>query len=87
MAAPVLESATATIQRWRELHKAAMAETDREKLPYRINEAEKAIALRGRELFAVPGKHLEEREELDDALYTLRALSFCLRLNPSYHRS
>jgi hypothetical protein len=28
----------------------------------------------------MPGKNLEERDELDHAMYTLRALSFCLRL-------
>ena len=79
-----LSSAPPEVQNWHELHKAAMRETDRKKLPSRINEAEKAVARRSRELFAMPGQHLEEREELDDALYTLLALSFCLRLKTGH---
>jgi hypothetical protein len=67
-------------QDWHQLHRAAMSETDRKKLPLRIHEAERALARRSRELFALRGDNLEEREAIDDALYTLRALSYCIRL-------
>lgn len=80
MVAPALESAPATVQRWRELYKEAIAETVSEKLPTRISEAEKALALRSQELFALPGENLEERQELSNAQCVLRALRFCLRL-------
>jgi hypothetical protein len=82
--APVLESAPAAVQSWRELYKAAIAETDRNRLPSRINEAETALARRARELFAMGGRNTEEREAVDRALYTLRALSYCLKLETSY---
>ena len=71
---------SAEVQDWQQLHRAAMHETDPKKLPSRIIEAEKALSRRSRELFSLPGDNLEERENIDDALYTLRALSFCLRL-------
>ena len=63
---------------WRELYKAALFETDREKIPVRIAEAEKAIVQRARELFASPTDNIEEDQALDDALYALRALQSCL---------
>ena len=67
-------------QEWHQLHRAAMSETDPRKLPSRIYEAEKALARRSRELFALRGDNLDEREAIDEALYTLRALSYCIRL-------
>ena len=57
-----------------------MSETDPKKLPLRIYEAERVLARRSRELFASRGDNLEEREEIDEALHTLRALSYCIRL-------
>jgi hypothetical protein len=55
-------------------------ETDHTKLPERISNAEQAIVARGRELF---GSCIDttEDQDLDDALYALRALKSCLRLN------
>jgi hypothetical protein len=82
--APLLESAPAPRQGWRELYKAAIAETDRKALPFRIREAEIALARRDRELFAMPAGNTDEREAIDHATYTLRALSYCLRLKTSY---
>ena len=79
-----LLSASSEVQDWHELHRAAMHETDLRELPSRINEAEKALARRSRELFGTPGQHVEEREELDDARYTLQALSLCLRLKSGH---
>lgn len=66
--------------KWHELYKAALFETDREKLPSRIAAAEKAIVARARELFATATDNIEEDQALDDALYALRALQSCLGL-------
>jgi hypothetical protein len=40
----------------------------------RIAEAEKALALRARDLFNVAGDNISEGEALDDAMYALHAL-------------
>jgi hypothetical protein len=64
--------------RWHDLYKAALFETDKNKLPQRIAEAEKAIVVRARELFATGRDTIEEDQALDDALYALRALQSCL---------
>jgi hypothetical protein len=63
---------------WRELYTAALFETDKERLPTRIADAEKAILVRARELFAAGADTIEEDQALDDALYALRALQSCL---------
>ena len=73
-------SASIGVQNWREVYKAALFETDRQKLPSRIAEAEKALILRARELFAMSGDTTEEGQPVDDALYALRALRNCLKL-------
>jgi hypothetical protein len=73
-------SASIGVQNWREVYKAALFETDRQKLPSRIAEAEKALILRARELFAMSGDTIEEGQAVDDALYALRALGNCLKL-------
>jgi hypothetical protein len=73
--------ATASYSRlspWRELYKAALFETNQEKLPARIADAEKAIVARARELFASSADTIEEDQALDDALYALRALQSCV---------
>ena len=67
-----------TLPSWRELYKAALFETDKNKLPARIADAEKAIVARARELFATSTDNIEEDQALDDALYALRALQSCL---------
>jgi len=59
---------------WRGLYKAALFEVDKTKLPERIAQAEKALALRARELFYAAGDNIEEGEALDDAIYALHAL-------------
>jgi hypothetical protein len=59
---------------WRELYKAALSEIGKSKLPERIAAAEKAVVLRGRELFQVAGDNGEETETLEDVMYTLHAL-------------
>jgi hypothetical protein len=63
---------------WHVLYHAALFETDQEKIPARIAEAENAILTRMRELFVVTIDHIEEDVVLDDALYALRALRSCV---------
>jgi len=63
---------------WRQLYTAALFETERARIPSRIADAEKAIQLRARELFAAGSDTVEEDQALDDALYALRALQSCL---------
>lgn len=71
-------SSSQTIPGWRELYKAALFETDRDKIPVRIADAEKAIVTRARQLFNTNTDNIEEDQALDDALYALRALQSCL---------
>ena len=72
-------------QSWRVLYKAALFEPDRTKLPQRIHEARTAVVMRGRELFDCADKHLDETEDLEDALYALQALSSCLKMSTHAH--
>lgn len=60
---------------WKTLYRAAIFETNRNKLPWRLAAAEKAVLDRGRELFRHAGslEEREEREEVNTALYCLRA--------------
>ena len=66
------------LQDWRELYTAALFETDKDRIPTRIADAEKAIVVRARQLFAAGSDTIEEDQALDDALYALRALQNCL---------
>jgi hypothetical protein len=59
---------------WRKLYTAALFEVDKTKLPERIAQAEKAFALRARELFHIAGDNIEEEQALDDTMYALHAL-------------
>ncbi len=59
-------------QNWRILYRTAIFEKDRTLILKRISDAEKAMVNRGRELLCEPGP-LEERDQIDDALYALRA--------------
>jgi hypothetical protein len=70
---------------WRDLYKAALFEVDRAKLPQRISEARNAVVMRGRELFNCEGNHVEETEDLEDALYALQALASCLLMGTRTH--
>jgi len=74
-------SAASGVPDWRELYIAALFETDKEKLPARVDAAERRLLQRSRDLFALPGNNIEEKHAVDDALYALRALRSCLRLN------
>ena len=66
------------LRSWRDLYTAALFETDKNKIPTRIADAEKAIVARARELFAAGSDTIEEDQALNDALYALRALQNCL---------
>src|ERR1035438_10548730 len=59
---------------WRDLYKAALFEVDNARLPERIAQAERALALRARELFHIAGDNIEEEQALDDTMYALHAL-------------
>ncbi len=63
---------------WHILYQVALFETDRDKVPQRIVEAETAILQRMGELFVVTSDHIEEDQVLEDALYGLRALRHCV---------
>ena len=60
---------------WKNLYRAAIFERNVNAIPERVFTAEKAILARGRELFRQTGNltEFEEREEVDIALYCLRA--------------
>ena len=58
---------------WKARYRAAILETDRSLGSQKVAEAEKAILARERELFYASGT-FEEKEDLEDALYALRAL-------------
>jgi hypothetical protein len=68
---------------WRELYTAALFETDRNRIPARIADAEQAIVARARELFSTGNDTIEEDQALDDALYALHALQNCLQVQPA----
>jgi hypothetical protein len=59
---------------WKELYKNALFETNKKRMSERIAHAEWALALRARELFHSGREHLQERREIDAALYALQAL-------------
>ena len=63
---------------WKALYRAAMQESDRARTPQRITQAEQAAISRVRELFYTPGTK-EEKDQLKEALYTLRVFSEHLR--------
>jgi hypothetical protein len=67
-------------QDWRKLYADVLLETDSRRLPSRIDEAEKALILRGRELSLMSGDNSEEGDAVEDALYLLRSLRNCLIL-------
>jgi hypothetical protein len=76
MSSPVVASHSA----WKNTYTAALLESDRGKVHDRIMIAENEIVKRARLLFELPGDNSDEAEALDDALYMLRALKSCLKL-------
>jgi len=77
---PSSSTSSNAVQNWREVYVAALFETDQQKLPLRIAEAERALMTRAAELFALSEDNSEQGKAVDDALYALRALSRCLEL-------
>jgi hypothetical protein len=61
------------VQNWKVLYRAAVFERDKKALRTRLSDAEGAIIDRARELLHANGDYIEERDALEDALYTLRA--------------
>ena len=59
---------------WQDLYRAALFETNRTKAAKLIDDAEKAAMARIRVLPMQTKDFSEERDEIDDALYALRAL-------------
>lgn len=77
----ISNSSLETLRGWRTLYKAALAETDVQKLPLRIDEARRALILRSRELFSTSPNHDGESEAIEDAMYALKAFEDSLKLN------
>lgn len=65
-------------QDWKDLYVAALLEGDKDKIPSRIDQAERAIVERTRELFKRAADNTREQESLQDALYALQALKNCM---------
>lgn len=78
MKKPVTPDSQNTAVAWHVLYQAALFETNRQMIPGKIAEAEKAILNRVKELFQAQTDHIEEDQILDDALYALRALRNCV---------
>jgi len=53
-----------TAQPWKQFYRAALLEKDPDRLPLLIDQAEKAIVVRARELFQASGDNGEEQEAL-----------------------
>jgi hypothetical protein len=68
---------------WKDLYQAAIFESDLNKLPERIAEAEAALVICARELFYAVGDDAEEGESLDDAMCILNALRSSLKHRPT----
>ena len=68
---------------WKDLYQAAIFESDLNKLPERIAEAEAALVICARELFYAVGDDAEEGESLDDAMCILHALRSSLKRRPT----
>ncbi len=63
---------------WRTLYRAAILETNKSVILNRVSEAEDAVIARVREIF-YGGETGEEKDALEDALYTLRAFRTALQ--------
>jgi hypothetical protein len=63
---------------WKKLYSAALLEGDRTRVPVLIDDAERAIIMRARQLFASPADNFVEQRALDSALDALHILKGCL---------
>lgn len=78
---------TAGASNWKNLYVAALLEGNEDRIPSLIEQAERAIVDRARELFGVSGDNVQEEEAMDDALYALRALRSCLAVHGRFARA
>jgi hypothetical protein len=69
-------------QSWKALYQAAIQESNVNKLPERITDAETALVMRTRELFYTSGDKFAEEESLEHAMCILRALRSHLKHQP-----
>ena len=72
-----------TTPSWKDLYRAAIYESDLNRLPERIDDAEAALVVCAREPFYAVGDEAEEGECLDDAMCILHALRSSLKCRPS----
>ena len=68
---------------WKDLYQAAICESDLNKLPERIADAETALVKRARDLFYTSGDKIDEAESLDDAMCILHAVRRSLKRRPT----
>jgi hypothetical protein len=68
---------------WKELYQAVICESDLNKLPERIADAETALVMRARDLFYTSGDKIDEAESLDNAMCILHALRSSLKRRPT----
>lgn len=64
---------------WRILYRSAIFESDRNEIPRRITEAERAIVQRARELFQEAENNIDEVRALDSAMDTLHVFRSALK--------
>jgi len=68
-------------ENWNDIYIAALLEGDPEKVPFLIQEAERKIIGRARDLFKASDDIFQEEEALNDALYALDGLKSCLAMH------
>jgi hypothetical protein len=68
---------------WKSLYLAALLDVNETRIQERIANAEAAIMQREAELRQLTGDHIEEQQNLDDAMYALGALRKTSELNRS----
>jgi len=69
-------------QSWKDLYQAAICESNLDKLPGRIGDAEAALVIPARELYYAVDDELEEKQSLEDAMCILHALRRSLKRRP-----
>jgi hypothetical protein len=74
MEARVHRSPSVSVVGWKDFYMAAIFEDDSTKIPQRIAEAERALAVREAELCCVDGNQEREQQAMANAMYFLRLL-------------
>jgi hypothetical protein len=69
-------------QPWKDLFQVAICESNVDKLPERIDDAEAALVIRERQLYYTAEDDFEEKESLDDAMCILHSLRRSLKRGP-----